>query len=863
MINYNSVDLEHGGNMSRAYYYDQITDFIDKSNDEILGKLSNENQFDLTLLQKSAWKFQIELLKEVLYDYNQGHIVFEYTIPRIGSRIDVVIILYGCVILLEFKVGETNYSSTGIEQVENYALDLKNFHSESENVYLFPILVATEATEKPNEFSIMKDKIYSPILCNKVSLKAEIHKIFCLVKCVNIVDFDKWFNAVYKPTPTIIEAAQALYSGHNVSDISRNDASAKNISITTKYVMDVIDYSKTNKKKSICFVTGVPGAGKTLVGLNIANEFHKFETGSEEHAIYLSGNEPLVTVLKEALTRDSQRLFKEQCIKCKEENIINSSACKQCDKNINKSDFKRKTKSFIQMIHHFRNASLNSSMPPIEKIVIFDEAQRAWKRNKLKQFMKERSFHNFDMSEPEFLISYLDRHKDWATIICLVGGGQEIHDGEAGISEWFHALNYRFSDWSVRLSSSINEYEYVNDSSTDELLHNIKEIFYSNDLHLATSLRSFRSERISEFTKALIDADVDKARSVYNSISGKYPIKITRDLDVAKKWVKNQAHGSERYGIVASSGAKRLRSEGIMVPKDMEVEKWFLNGKTDVNSSYYLEVAASEFKIQGLEIDYAIVAWEADYRFENKDFSYYDFIGTKWNRIKDFSRKSYLKNSYRVLLTRARQGFIIYIPRGDGNDETRNPKYYEGTYEYLKRIGIEEINQESNTNTQEFKCLTGTVFDPSVTRVNKDKKIKSTLPSNRNHINIEDKSLLNLYDEKGNFSMNNVLKLKNKEFAFYCLDQLKNDLSANDERVTKLTNKGYCKDKFDMNYPILQEVNRFGTINNDLFRDSVGNRRYYPETIILNDKRFIVCNDWYYGNKRDTRTEFAKWCLKI
>ena len=335
---------------------------------------------------------------------------------------------------------------------------------------------------------------------------------------------------------------------------------------------------------------------------------------------------------------------------------------------------------------------------PIDKIAIFDEAQRAWKKEQLSKFMRTKKGQpHFNMSEPECLIEYMNRHKDWATIVCLVGGGQEIHDGEAGISEWFNALNTYFPDWKVFCSDRMTDSEYVGDSSVDELLSNV-ELHKRSELHLSVSMRSFRSELVSAFAKTVIDVDVDEARRLYAQItehnadgSMKYPILLTRDLAKAKQWVKDVSFGTERYGIVASSGAKRLRADGVIVPKDIEVEKWFLNGKDDVNSSYFMEVAVSEFKIQGLEIDYAVVAWEGDFRFVNGEFTYNSFSGSSWSKVNKKIDQDYLKNSYRVLLTRSRQGFIIYVPKGSDEDVTRNPAFYDETYAYLKSIGIVEI----------------------------------------------------------------------------------------------------------------------------------------------------------------------------
>lgn len=681
----------------RAYYQGSCEDFLSASVAEIHSELVHHSlQFDLTAFQEMAWDEEIRILKNIMSELNEGYIAFEYSIPRMGKRIDAVLIIRSCVILLEFKVGETSYPKNAVDQVVDYAFDLRNFHEESHLAHLFPFLVCTKASATNNEI-IIEDNISSPIFCSESNLLKEILNIIENYDNGIVINSKQWINSIYKPTPTIIEAAQALYSGHDVQEISHKESDENDIAVTTARIDKIIEDSKKNHWKSICFVTGVPGAGKTLVGLNIANRRHRFKKEEEEHAVFLSGNEPLVTVLTEALARDRFEKNKLHCSKCKLGET--KKDCTNCKLARNKRECLSETKSFIQMVHWFRDESLLAGHPaPIDKIAIFDEAQRAWNKEQLSKFMlNKKGQSNFLMSESECLIEYMNRHKDWAVIVCLVGGGQEIHNGEAGITEWFNAINNNFTSWKVFCSDRMEGYEYVGTSSIDELLSDA-EVYKCPELHLSVSMRSFRSELVSAFAKALIDGDEKTAKELYQKITQidpvtkrmRYPILLTRNLQTAKYWVKSISHGSERYGIIASSGAKRLRADGVTVPKNIEVKKWFLNGKEDVDSSYFMEVAASEFKIQGLEIDYAVVAWEADYRYFVDEFTYNKFEGN-WKKVKDPIAQSYLKNTYRVLLTRARQGFIIYVPEGSIEDCTRNPEYYNYTYDYLKRIGIKEI----------------------------------------------------------------------------------------------------------------------------------------------------------------------------
>lgn len=653
--------------MSRYLYKDSFENFINESDESIYGKIVDNSENNKESIQQlNTWKEEIKILDEALFGIGNGTVAFEYTIPRMGGRVDNVLIYKGIIYLLEFKVGENEYRSHEIDQVIDYALDLKNFHKESNDKRIIPILISTNAKDVDNIVKFSDDLISTPVLCNRNTIKDTIVKIAEQYELPEI-DQEAWFNSPYSPTPTIIEAAQYMYRNKTVKDISRNDAGTYNLTETTNIVKGIIETSKKYNKKSICFITGVPGAGKTLAGLNIANETQNFD--EEEHAVFLSGNFPLVQVLQEALARDASKNL-----------------------NISKSEATRKTKSYIQIIHHFRDDAVNTSIPPHEKVVIFDEAQRSWDETQLSYFMsRKKGVPNFNMSEPEFLIEYMNRHKDWATIICLIGGGQEINTGEAGLEEWFNTLFNNFSDWNVYVSDKIYDKEYTNGKPIDSLLNKLPNLHIEEKLHLSVSTRSFRSEKQSDFIKNLLDIDVEQATNNLRLLEDKYPIYITRDLKKAKKWIINKARGTERYGIVASSGAKRLRKYGIWVDSDIDDASWFLNEKEDVRSSYALEQCATEFNIQGLELDWSILGWDADLRFNGNEWEYYSFIGTKWNTINKPERIKYLINSYRVLLTRARQGMIIYIPVGDETDKTSLPIFYDQTFEYLKDIGIKEI----------------------------------------------------------------------------------------------------------------------------------------------------------------------------
>jgi len=656
--------------MKRAYYFADLSDFIRDDPERVLGAMAAQHQFTLEGTQRDAWMAQIEILKRHAAAVGGGHILFEYSIPRIGKRVDAVLLTRGVVFVIEFKVGERRYSSHALDQAHDYALDLKNFHEGSRGRPIVPVVVATEADEVENALASFDDGVYAPLKANRHNVGAVIATVLGSVSAPRL-DPAEWRDSAYRPTPTIVEAAQALYRGHGVSDISRSDAGAINLSLTAEAIAAVIEDAKANRRKSICFVTGVPGAGKTLAGLNIANE--RLRVNEDEHSIFLSGNGPLVNVLREALARDE----------CERSSAAGGGETKKSALS--------KVQAFIQNIHHFRDEALRSQRPPLEKEAIFDEAQRAWTLEQTSKFMKtKRNSPGFAMSEPQFLIGVMDRHEDWAVIVCLVGGGQEINTGEAGLVEWLDALRNHFPRWRAYLPPNLSDDEYAGGQDISLLL-NSGRLELDERLHLATSIRSYRAEKVSALIKAVLDLDLERAKALRETTESSYPIAITRDLNAAKRWVKARARGTERYGLLASSGAARLRPLGINVRAQVEVVNWFLNGKDDVRSSYFLEEAATEFDVQGLELDWTCVTWDADLRYAGGAWAYKSFKGTSWRNVNDPARRKYLKNAYRVLLTRARQGMAIVVPEGSGEDCTREPGFYDETYDYLRRVGFRVI----------------------------------------------------------------------------------------------------------------------------------------------------------------------------
>ena len=650
----------------KACYDAPVSSFLKEDTERILGILTSQHHHTLEEPQRWAWLQQISILKASLTGRPDGRIFLEFYIPRVGKRADAVLIRENVVFILEFKVGAPEHTLAGLQQVEDYALDLKNFHEGSHNTPIVPILVATNASSVARaEIRFAGDLVATPMGTNSADLGSLIDTVSA-ARAFPVLNVDEWMAQGYKPTPTIIEAAEVLYRTHTVTDILRSDSGAKNLQETNASVSAAIDRARQQGRKAICFVTGVPGSGKTLAGLNIATR--RSLEHADEHAVFLSGNGPLVDVLREALTRD-----------------------KALREGVPKKAAEREVRSFIQNIHHFRDEYVGNKTTPLEKVVVFDEAQRAWTRKQAASFMqRKRGHHDFDMSEPEFLISVMDRHPDWCTIVCLVGGGQEINTGEAGISEWIHALEARFPEWEVHISSRMALPEYGSSKQIEHFLTSPR-VHPDENLHLAVSMRSFRAEALSQLIGHIIDNEPEAARATYKHIQAAYPVYLTRDLAAARAWLRGKARGTARFGLVASSGAQRLRPEGIHIKAKIEPVNWFLNDRMDVRSSYYLEDVASEFAVQGLELDWAGVCWDGDFHYQNGMWVYQAFEGTKWHSMRNEARRVYLKNAYRVILTRARQGMILFVPKGDASDHTRPSSFYDGTFDFLRSCGIPSL----------------------------------------------------------------------------------------------------------------------------------------------------------------------------
>ena len=673
------------GKHPRCLYENSFAAFLSDSEMSILGVLCDHYHGEARTTTREAWKAEISIMQELLSrcEDKNGRIIFEYDIPRLGKRIDVVLLYQGIVFCVEFKVGESQILEADVDQVLDYALDLKNFHKFSEEKVIVPILVATnhKGYSSVVQMSVYDDKVVNPLVTGKTNLFDLIAGVLRRFPNESPVN-PNWIISPYAPTPTIIEAARSLYENHSVEDITRHEADDASTDRTIGYILQVIKESKEKGKKSICFVTGVPGAGKTLVGLDVAIKQTyqgNDEPVKDEGAVYLSGNGPLVAVLTEALAQDNYKKAREKNEK----------------KKI--TDSRREVSKSIQMIHRYRDNMLAKIKNPVENgileidpdkavkmekagfgevehVAIFDEAQRSWTHKRLSEYLRRGGTYgnklkvpNFPLSEAAFLIWSLDQREDWATIVCLVGGGQEINTGEAGISEWIKALNEDYRHWEVHISPKLTDAEYA-EGKVNDLLKDNPNVKYSESLHLGVSLRSYRAEKVSAFVHTLLTFD-GEASKLYAEIKDRYPIVLTRDMAKARKWLHEKVRGTERTGVLVTKEAARFKPLAIhILPSgDENAVHWFLEDKIDTRSSNYLEDAATEIQVQGLELDYTCLLWDADMRYENGQ------VITDQTKIAESDKSSgirtcknkeladrLIRNTYKTLMSRGQKGCFIY-----------------------------------------------------------------------------------------------------------------------------------------------------------------------------------------------------------
>ena len=604
-------------------------------------------------------------------------ILMEYPIPMVGRRIDTVLLAHNVIIVIETKTGDSRTSA--VRQVEDYALNLACFHEPSARRLIVPVVI-TEGLAPTQHETTAFDRLIEP--CRVYT--GDDAAAGLLTTCQEYVnpqaapiDPDAWNSGRFKPVPPIIDAAVALYSDMNVFEIGHSCSAREDLDVTTETIVLAVEDARAKSEKMICFVTGVPGAGKTLVGLNAVHRPEIRQVGS-----FLSGNGPLVTVIQEALVRDVTRRKKTMG-------------------RSNRREAELKVQAFIHNVHRFADEYYQEDRKcPAQRVIFFDEAQRAWDAEQNGRAKRPR------VSEPEMMLEVMDRHRDWSVIVALVGGGQEINRGEAGLSEWGRAL-LKFPHWRVLASPYVLSENGRAEFCLFEQAPKTLPVQPTERLHLRVSTRSIRAQKISDWVDAVLIGRSDVAREIAETL----PVRpaITRNLSAAKLWLAANRRGTTRSGLTASAYAARLRADGL--EPDFEFHRgfdwahWFLDFAecesgscdrkfcNDVRASSKLKVVATQFEIQGLELDWIGVCWGEDLLWEKDRWECRRFNNKKWRVLPaDAVRKrTYQLNAYRVLLTRARQNMILYVPQPK-DDGSRLHNELDRTAEFLLLCGAQAFN---------------------------------------------------------------------------------------------------------------------------------------------------------------------------
>jgi len=660
-----------------AYYANSVGNFRTTTPDDLELALTrayeSDRYKDLMTAQLTAWRGQIQDLRDAFgqpslarFQPDKWGIAIEFVVPRKMGRIDAVLLMGSSILVLEFK-GE-RVDSSAADQAEDYCLDLLNFHEGSHGRTIYPVVVGRTGTDPRVRRTQVFGELRPAVFVDSRGLGTWLATVAEQHRTEEQLSITEWNRGNYRPVPTIVEAAIGMFAEMQVEDIAKAGCDAINLTATVETIRRIIEDSSRSNKKTACFVTGVPGAGKTLAGLRLVHDSTLRElTGSD--SVFLTGNLPLVKVLQAALARDSSRRRKAK---------LRAS--------------RRDPKTTINTILGYKREHTRTKDAPHEKIVVFDEAQRAWDAKRTAEYLTDGSGEFSGYSEPALMLAILDR-QPWAALVALVGGGQEINRGEAGLSEWGRALTERFAHWSVAASPQALSGVYGAGAKLFEAEPSDRpNVVVHQNLHLDTPTRQFRGKTIAVWAEALLRGDARGCRGIL-SANPEYPIGLTRSLATAKSWLDRMARGTERYGFIASSEAKRLRAEGLELPPARAdgVEHWFLQDKGDVRSSFQLEVAANEFQIQGLELDWTCLCWGGDFLRAGNSWQLKRLRGTSWQQIGQESARAYLVNSYRVLLTRARQGMLLFVPKGEDQDPTRPRGPLDATAEFLRECGAEPL----------------------------------------------------------------------------------------------------------------------------------------------------------------------------
>ena len=651
-----------------AWWSGTAADFAASSDAALLGILAHAamGRFRVNeAVQLRAWERQIDILRDVVRAMPHPadcRLLIEFEIPRLRGRIDVVLLSPQGIFVLEFKVNATDFNPADCRQVDDYAVDLQDFHAGSRHYLILPILIATDAVSSPQTLPLAMAGVAMVMQADAKSLSGLIRDLALLLPMPpRPLDVHAWEYAPYRPVPNVIDAACLLFNRHDVADIVSARADTMNLTRTTDRIAALMEQARARSQRMILFVTGIPGAGKTLCGLNAVFGI-KAETGSA----FLTGNPTLVHVLREALVRDAVKHGGSRPLSV------------------------HRMQGVIQALPAFRDHLVGTGELPAERVIIIDEAQRSWTAAQAVAKTRDRPV-QLDRSEPAHLLDIMSRHTDFAIIVCLIGNGQEIHDGEGGLAEWGKALGDR-PDWHVAAAP-----QTLTDPEPRNRLPVLPGMIADPDLHLSVPVRSLRHDGVSIWVDAVLRADASAARAIVAE-HGEIPFRLTRSLPALRAGLRASCRDIHRSGLICSAAARRLRAEGLgaeLPHMDADaVARWFLDRyPRDVRASDALEQVATQFSVQGLELDHVGLCWDADLIRIGGQAAWQvrSFRGTSWQIARDAQKIAYRLNTYRVLLTRARFETVIWVPVGDRADRTRDPRTFDAIAAFLQECGVRPL----------------------------------------------------------------------------------------------------------------------------------------------------------------------------
>ena len=652
-----------------AWWSGSVRSFLDLDDATILGVLSHQQSRRYRgnePKQVWAWKAELPLLRDALRhvpDSDAWRVLLEFDIPRLGGRLDAVLLSPHAIFAIEFKIGATRVDNAARAQLHGYALDLQDFHGGSRNRSILPILVATASSSGAVALPLFVGGAAAVMETNAADfaeLLQQLGRLAATVAATLPVAVADWEAAPYAPVLNVIQAACRLYARHDVAEIASMRSDAFNLSLTANRIETILHGAEAERRHVILFVTGIPGAGKTLCGLNAAFT----RTGST----FLTGNPSLVHVLRDALVRSA------------------------IDDGAKRATAFHRIKTVIQPLPQFRDLYVRTGGLPPERVVVIDEAQRCWTGAHAVAGTRARPV-PLDRSEPAHLLDIMNRHDGFAALVCLVGQGQEIHDGEGGLAAWGEALATR-PNWNVFAANAT-----LVDPEPRNRLPRLAALCVQPDLHLTVPVRSLRHDAAPAWVDAVLRGDAVAAKAVI-AAGGEVPFRLTRDLAALRCGLRAHARRLHRAGLVASAGARRLRAEGLgcEVPHmdPAAVAAWFLNSwirDRDVRASDALELVATQFSVQGLELDHVGLCWDGDLVREGPGATWQvrSFRGTGWQVARNPEKIAWRLNTYRVLLTRARYETLIWVPRGDRDDPSRNPAVLDRVAAFLQACGVRAL----------------------------------------------------------------------------------------------------------------------------------------------------------------------------